>query len=224
MGQIQEKIKERNEIRRERKDAEDAHYRYKQELRRVKQERAQEDRIKRQKEYEERKRTRDADKLDEQPYIQEIALVEQCIAFCKGLTQAKGPVEKEEKKEIKHDLPKGAELMVMKGEREEFYLEPTASGKKSKTKAKKDESATKPIKHNAETFQLFDKLKLDVPITTDDVPALLEKLDAKLVEFNDKVKNWERDRENLKERILAGEATADDDKADAKEEDKEEDK
>merc|ERR1712232_1131339 len=207
----------------ERKDAEDAHYRYKQEIRRLKQERAQEDRIKRQKEYEERKRLREADKLDEQPYIQEIALVEQCMAFCKSLTQAKGPVEKEEKKEIKHDLPKGAELMVSKEDRDEFYLEPTAKGKKSKTKAKKDESATKPIKHNAETFQLFDKLKLDAPITTDDVPALLVKLDEKLVEFNSKVKKWEEQRENLKERILAGEATADDDKEEAKEEAKEED-
>merc|ERR1712110_1258395 len=130
-----------------------------------------------------------------------------------------------EKKEIKHDLPKGAEVMVAKGEREEFYLEPTAK-KKGKSKQKKEEGSdkAKPIKHNAETFQLFDKLKLDAPITTDDVPALLEKLDAKLVDFNDKVKNWERDRENLKERILAGEATAEDDKADAKEEDKEEDK
>merc|ERR1711920_311210 len=74
--QIQEKIRERNEIRRERKEAEDAHYKYKQELLRIKQERAQEDRIKRQQEYEERKRARDADKLDEQPYVQEIALVE----------------------------------------------------------------------------------------------------------------------------------------------------
>merc|ERR1712110_492215 len=201
MGQIQEKIKERNEIRRERKDAEDAHYKYKQEIRRVKQERAQEDRIKRQKEYEERKRVREADKLDEQPYIQEIALVEQCIAFCKALTQAKGPVEKEEKKEIKHDLTKGAEVMVKKEEREEFYLEPTARGKKGKSKQKKDEgseSKAKPIKHNAETFQLFDKLKLDAPITTDDVPALLEKLEAKLIEFNQKIKNWEENREDLK--------------------------
>merc|ERR1712232_1216965 len=205
--QIQEKIRERNEIRKERKEAEDAHYKYKQELRRIKQERAQEDRIKRQKEYEERKRVREADKLDEQPYIQEIALVEQCIAFCKALTQAKGPVEEEEKKEIKHDLPKGAEVMVKKEEREEFYLEPTAKGKKSKTKAKKDDGEkAKPIKHNAETFQLFDKLKLDAPITTDDVPALVEKLEAKLVEFNGKVKKWEEQREDLEERILAGEA------------------
>merc|ERR1712139_199124 len=222
--QIQEKIKERNEIKKERKEAEDLHYKYKQEVRRVKQERAQEDRIKRQKEYEERKRVREADKLDEQPYVQEIAIVEQCMAFCKSLTQAKATVEKEEKKEIKHDLPKGAELMVSKEDREEFYLEPTARGKKSKSKAKKDEGSTKPIKHNAETFQLFDKLKLDAPITTDDVPALLEKLDAKLVEFNSKVKKWEEQREELKERILAGEATADDDKGDAKEESKEEDK
>merc|ERR1712226_1599834 len=138
-----------------------------------------------------------------------------------------GPAEKKEEKEIKHDLPKGAELLVKKDEREEFYLEPTARGKKSKSKAKKDEGSTKPIKHNAETFQLFDKLKLDAPITTDDVPALLEKLEAKLVEFNNKVKNWEEQRENLKERILAGEATAEDDKEEAKEEakeDKEDDK
>merc|ERR1712226_1454021 len=111
---------------------------------------------------------------------------------------------------------------VSKEEREEFYFEPTAKGKKGKTKAKKDESSTKPIKHNAETFQLFDKLKLDAPITTDDVPALVEKLEAKLVEFNGKVKKWEEQREDLKERILAGEAAADDDKDEAKEEEKEE--
>merc|ERR1712226_397843 len=209
--QIQEKIRERNEIRAERKAAEDAHYKYKQELRRIKQERAQEDRIKRQKEYEERKRVREADKLDEQPYIQEIALVEQCIAFCKALTSSKGPVEKEEKKEIKHDLPKGAEVMVKKEEREEFYLEPTARGKKGKSKQKKDDGEkAKPIKHNAETFQLFDKLKLDAPITTDDVPALLEKLDAKLVDFNNKVKKWEENREELKEQILKGEVQEND--------------
>merc|ERR1712183_403807 len=76
----------------------------------------------------------------------------------------------------------------------------------------------------AETFQLFDKLKLDAPLNTDDVPALLVKLEEKLVEFNGKVKKWEEQREDLKERILAGEATAEDDKDEAKEEEKEEDK
>merc|ERR1712232_1452630 len=200
--QIQEKIRERNDIRKERKDAEDAHYRYKQELRRIKQERAQEDRIKRQKEYEERKRLREADKLDEQPYIQEIALVEQCMSFCKSLTQTKGPVEKEEKKEVAYELPKGAEVLQKKEDRDLFYYEPTARGKKGKSKPKKDEGSSKPIKHNAETFNLFDKLKLDAPITTDDVPALLEKLEARLEEYNEKVKKLEVQREDLKRQIL----------------------
>merc|ERR1712110_366195 len=126
-----------------------------------------------------------------------------------------------EKKEIKHDLPKGAEVMVAKGEREEFYLEPTAK-KKGKSKAKKQEGSdkAKPIKHNAETFQLFDKLKLDAPITTDDVPALIEKLEAKLVDYQEKVKTWEEKREDMKNKILAGEAeeAADDAAEEAKEE------
>merc|ERR550537_142124 len=120
--QIQEKIKERNGIRTERKQAEDAHYKYKAEIRKIKQERAAEERIKRQKEWEERKRLREADKLDEQPYVQEIALVEQCMAFCKSLTQTKGPAEKEEKKEVAYDLPKGAEILVKKEDQEEFYF------------------------------------------------------------------------------------------------------
>merc|ERR1712050_365900 len=106
--EIQEKIKEKGVIRAERKAADDAYYQYKMEVRRLKQDRAQLERAQRQQEYEERKRAREADKLDEQPYIQEIALVEQCMAFCKSLTQAKGPAEKEEKKEVSYELPKGA--------------------------------------------------------------------------------------------------------------------
>eukprot|EP00971_Amphidinium_carterae_P047361 933129-Amphidinium_carterae.1 len=35
-----------------------------------------------------------------------------------------------------------------------------------------------PIKHNIETFTLFDKLKIDPPMTTDDLPATLERLRA----------------------------------------------
>merc|ERR1712048_652314 len=105
-----------------------------------------------------------------------------------------------------HDLKKGEEVLVKKEDRDLFYYEPTARGKKGKSKAKKEESSekAKPIKHNAETFNLFDKLKLDAPITTDDVPALLEKLDAKLKEYNEKVAEWEKKKEDMKARILAG--------------------
>merc|ERR1712072_459678 len=85
------------------------------------------ERLARQKEWEERKRLKDADKLDEQPYVQEISLVEQCISFCKSLTQEKAKVEKEEKKDVEYKLDKGMEVMKTKEERDkEFYYEPTA--------------------------------------------------------------------------------------------------
>jgi len=45
-------------------------------------------------------------------------------------------------------------------------------------------------------------LKIDAPITTDDIPATLEKLEAKLDEYTEKVKVWEEQREELKRKIL----------------------
>ena len=81
-------MKERGIIKAEKKAAEDASYQYKAQIRKIKQERAGEERAKRNQEYEERKRAREADKLDEQPYVQEIALVEQCTLWLKNLTQA----------------------------------------------------------------------------------------------------------------------------------------
>merc|ERR1711920_1133862 len=78
-------------------------------------------------------------------------------------------------------------------------------GKKAKgKKTSKAEGSAKPIKHNAETFRLFDQLKLDAPITTDEVPALLEKLEEKLADFQHKVKVWEETKEEKKRKILEG--------------------
>merc|ERR1712113_575607 len=103
-----------------------------------------------------------------------------------------------------------------------FYLMPTAKGKKGKAKNKsgKAESGAKPIKHNAETFRLFDQLKLDAPITTAEVPALVEKLEAQLVDYQQKVKVWEETKEEQKKRILEG----GEEEEEAKEEEKEEEK
>merc|ERR1712186_282485 len=81
-----------------------------------------------------------------------------------------------------------------------------AKGKKSKSKkGGKAEEKAKPIKHNAETFRLFDQLKLDAPITTDEVPALLEKLDAMLEDYNAKVKKWEETKAEKIRKLLDGE-------------------
>merc|ERR1711972_833386 len=148
-----------------------------------------------------------AEKLQEQPYVAEITLIEQTIAFCNSLVQKKAEDTKEEKKEASHNNPEGTEDLLKKEDRDEFYLMPTAKGKKGKAKNKgsKEEGAKKPIKHNAETFRLFDQHKLDAPITTDEVPALLEKLDAMLEEYNAKVKKWEETKAEKIRKLLAGE-------------------
>merc|ERR1712056_80320 len=95
------------------------------------------------------------------------------------------------------------EVLARKEDRDEFYFVPTAKKKsKSKQKGGKAEGSSKPIKHNAETFRLFDQLKLDAPITTEEIPAILEKLEAQLVDYNEKVKVWEDKREEMKRKIL----------------------
>merc|ERR1740121_360363 len=144
--------------------------------------------------------------LDEQPHIQEITLIEQTMLFCKSLVQTKDTEAKEEKKEIVHNNLEGMQVLATKEDRgEEYYFVPTAKKKgKSKNKGAKAEGSSKAIKHNAETFNLFDKLKLDAPITTDDVPALLEKLEEQLADYQAKVKEWELKREEMKAAILAG--------------------
>jgi len=55
------------------------------------------------------------------------------------------------------------------------------------------------------------------PINTEDIPAVLEKLDAKLKFYEDKVKAWEANRDELKRKILADE-DSDEEQQETKEE------
>merc|ERR1712217_832240 len=149
----------------------------------------------------------------------------QTIAFCESLTKKKAEAEEQEKKEVQHGDTKGLEVLMKKEDREEeYYYAPTAKGKKGKSKkgANADGSSAKPIKHNAETFRLFDQPKLNAPITTDEVPALLEQLQEKLADFQQKVKVWEETKEEQKRKILAGLDVDEEEKEEEKEEAKEE--
>merc|ERR1712028_258968 len=93
----------------------------------------------------------------------------------------------------------------------EMYYVPTRKGKSVKKKGGAgEEGGKKPIKHNAETFKLFDSLKLDAPITTADIPALLEKLAEQKAMYEGKVKKWENEREEMKRKIKEGIVTAED--------------
>merc|ERR1739848_860370 len=143
------------------------------------------------------------------------------IKFCKSLTGGKSEEKKEEKKDIEHKNMDGLQVLGKKDERDEFWFEPTKGKKNKGSKPKGKEAGTaKPIKHNAVTFKLFDELKLDAPITLDDIPPTLEKLEAELVKYEAKVADWEKNKEERKAKILAGEDVEDEneDKAETKEE------
>jgi len=198
------KIQERNQVRDEFREEERKFRDYQNEVRQARQAKAAEEREARQREWNQKRLEREAEKLDDQPYVQEITLVEQTISFCKSLGGPKEAVEKEEAKEIDHKgMPDGTEVLVGKSNRDEdTYFMPTKKGKKGKTNKAKDSSSSKPIKHNAETFKLFEKLKLDAPITTDVIPDLIEKLEEKLKDYKAKVEEWEEKREEMKRKIL----------------------
>merc|ERR1719272_2936995 len=109
-------------------------------------------------------------------------------------------------------------VLLKKGDRdEEFYYAATKT--KGKKKVKDAASKGKTINHNAATFQFFDKLKLDAPLSTDQVPSIVEKLEAQLEDYNAKVKDWEVNRDSMKAKILAGEEVEEEKKEDEKTED-----
>merc|ERR1712113_267044 len=220
---IAEKVKEKNALRDEFKAKEREYYAYLAEVRKARQEKQQEERMAWQRERDQQNKLKKAERLEEQPYVAEITLIEQTIAFCNSLTQKKVEERKDETKEISHTNPEGTEVLMKKEDRDDEYYMMPSKGKKSKAKkGGKAEGSAKPIKHNAETFRLFDQLKLDAPITTDEVPALLEKLEAKLADYQEKVRVWEVTKEEKKRRILEG--LDDEEEEAAKEEEKDEDK
>merc|ERR1719453_2776215 len=202
---VKEYIQERNTLRDEFRQDERKYYEYQKELKNLRWEKQQAEREERQKEWDKEKRKREAEKLDDQPYVMETTLLEQTIKFCKSFQ----PKEAEEKKEVAatvFDNKKDEVVLVDKSKREEeFYYAPTKKSKASKAKGKKEGGSAKPIKHNAETFKLFATLKIEAPITTDDIPATLEKLEAEMATFQAKIKEWEKSRDEMKAKIMAGE-------------------
>jgi len=171
--------------------------------------------------------------LDEQPHVAEMTLIDQTIKFCNDLLPQSTTAAKEESKETTYNNKDNETVLLKKEDRdEEMFFAPTKKKKgKGAPKAGADgkpDAGKKPIKHNAETFMLFDKLKLDAPITTADIPALLEKLEAQKKSYEEKVKVWSETKEEMKRKIKAGEITADDlddsGKEKSKEAEKEEEK
>merc|ERR1712187_298869 len=172
-----------------------------------------------------KKMEKEVEKLDENPYVGQITLIEQTIQFCKGLLPQEAAENKEEKKDTVFNNKDGEVVLGKKEDRaNEFYFAPTKKKGGAKKTSKPSEDLTKkPIRHNAETFKLFDSLGLEAPITVADVPALLEKLEKQTELYQEKVKAWEDQKDEMRRKILNGEITYEQlAKGDSKEEQEEE--
>jgi len=195
--EIGEKVKERNSLRDAFREKERAYNAYLAEQRAIRAERARAEREKRNAEWEERKKARELEKAEEQPFLTETTLIEQTIAWCKAQMPKEETAKTEEKKVTEYNNPEGAKILQKKNDREEeFYFAPTKR-KGPKAGGGKKKATSNAIKHNVETFKLFDTLKLDAPITTDEIPALLEKLDSQLAGYMVKVEAWKKEREDI---------------------------
>lgn len=149
----------------------------------------------------------------EKPYFEELTNLEQTIAFCKGFLQDEDDVEKvdleaekKEKNEALSGFVSGAACLVPKNARDEemfFVGSKGKKGKKNKTKETGQKAKAKGITHTAATFQMFSQLKVPAPMTVDEIPGVIVKLNAALDEYKDKIADWETEaakrQEELKE-------------------------
>merc|ERR1712187_486823 len=190
--------------------------------RRIRQEKYQEERKAQEAAWKIKKMEKEVEKLDENPYVSQITLIEQTMKFCKGLLPQDAGEKKEEIKETVFNNKDGEVVLSKKEDRaDEWYFCPTKKkGGAKKGKASNDDVSKKPIKHNAETFKLFDTLGLEAKITVADATPLLEKLEKQMEIYQEKVQAWEDHKEEMKRKIQDGEVTYDELVKDGKEEEK----
>lgn len=204
--QIKEEITTRNTLRDEFKTAENKHYSYQREIRDKRQALQREQWNEWQEEKKKNDRRRRADMLDTNPHLAHMTLIEQTIHYCKSLLPEEKVAEESKKPAVPEALD-GMEVIVKQEDNmEDFYC----FKKKSKKKEQKapEKKTSNMIKHNGHTFALFEQLKMDMPITLDDIPQTLELLKEKLEECEAKTNKFEDEKEEMKAKILGGEDEA----------------
>jgi len=170
-------------------------------LKRDKMERLAKEKAKRKEEWEYERRKREVEQMDDMPFFAEVTLLQQTIKFCKSLQPKNTDNVQQEKKEVQLSGLDGCELLVKKENRDEYFFAPKSKAKATKHGGKQ-KVASKAIKHNVETFKLFEKLKLDAPMTIDDIPECLKQLESSLEDYNIKIKEFEAFNAERKRQIM----------------------
>merc|ERR1711934_1138391 len=96
---IAEFVKERQELRDAHKVVMSEYKAFQAEQRRIRNEKYQEERKAKDAEWKLQKMAKEVEKLDENPYVSQITLIEQTMQFCKGLLPQEAAENKDEKKE-----------------------------------------------------------------------------------------------------------------------------
>jgi uncharacterized coiled-coil DUF342 family protein len=159
-------------------------------------------------EWEKQKLERQAEEGDEDlPFQDDINLVNQVITYCRSLVKGDEEKKEEKKTETKFDNPEGS-MVVLGKKKDDGELKLVVKGQKAKKN--RDQAATKEkksttFKHQLETLHLFGSVKLDPPLSADEVPGLLEKLNQQLSELKEKQDDATKDirekREEAKKKL-----------------------
>eukprot|EP00195_Chlamydomonas_chlamydogama_P013846 CAMPEP_0202900860 /NCGR_PEP_ID=MMETSP1392-20130828/12076_1 /ASSEMBLY_ACC=CAM_ASM_000868 /TAXON_ID=225041 /ORGANISM="Chlamydomonas chlamydogama, Strain SAG 11-48b" /LENGTH=616 /DNA_ID=CAMNT_0049587313 /DNA_START=74 /DNA_END=1924 /DNA_ORIENTATION=- len=155
--------------------------------------------------YEERQKAREARDADREaneqaatgevpgiePYASEILTIDQLLTYLRKFLATEDAAAKEEKKEL--EIPKGMVMFKRKDEDLDFFTS-VKKGAKGGAAAKKQEKAApvevkKKLNHSLETLKTFMMLGVDVPTLTTEIPATIEKVEAKKNEYLEKRKN-----------------------------------
>merc|ERR1711933_58673 len=108
-------VGQRSQLRDEFRQAQQEYKAWQAEQRRIRQEKYQEERKAQEAAWQIKKMEKEVEKLDENPYIGQITLIEQTMKFCKGLLPQDVAEQKEVKKEVVYNN-KDTEVVLSKKE------------------------------------------------------------------------------------------------------------
>jgi len=211
-AKIRELIEKRNELRDAFSEEKREYRKFQDEQRRARQEAMA---GQRKQEAEERQRARlerQVEALDDQPYVEELARIEQCTLYCKRVMPDDAGEKAEEKKETVFNNKDGETVLLKKEDRnDEGMIAATKvkskKGKKKAGDAGAADNSKKKLTVNMQSFSDWAFLGLAPPMYVADIPDLLTKLEEKKTHFEQKVKDWEENKEEMKRKILSGEMT-----------------
>ncbi|KAL8273867.1 hypothetical protein Esti_002190 [Eimeria stiedai] len=129
---------------------------------------------------------RDLERVEsELPYEAECLLLAQTIQYLQKIIEEPSSVSEKDKEEADAEHASLAGALLPKSQRKEvFFYAPKQKGKQGKENEKKKEKS-KMLKYDVGTLAYFEQCGVTAPVTIDDVPGCLEKLETKLQNFKD---------------------------------------